>query len=203
MKYFLMLLIGLFYSNITMASSKIIVSDDFLDEDVSQTTSSSDDKILAFNKALGYVDATQCLFDGFYSKLSDKEKLKRVISVNLGEGEKLYYAIIYADYECFGGSGTSNYHLVELSKIGPRLIVESLNKWHSNEYISQNRKFVDFEYGFASRFIDSYEQKGDKLIISNREYDQGDCNNCASLKYQYTFQLPSLKIIEKKFLGKE
>lgn len=145
-------------------------------------------KKTAVKKANMYAEAVHCSSDNTNKNQVFHIKNFSIHHDYLGSGDHAFFVDNHVTYNCMMGSGTHG-HILTLvlpSDAGQLYVAE--------ENVLPN---------INTKFINSYKQQGNKLIIQANEYAEDDPNCCGSLKYEHIFNLSTLKLEKSTFLGKE
>lgn len=182
---------------------------------------STADKKLALEAVKNYATSIACSTTFDKNSESFKTTLKNVYEMDLSatpvEPEPdyatnpEYYAdlggrdyLVYwgGDEGCAAGSGTYSYYLTPVSRMtDTRPFLVDTSNYNIITALYENDATIN------PRFIESVNVKNNIFEVISSNYDDDDCNNCASLRYKYKINYetsPSYgwNLLDTEFLGK-
>ena len=183
---------------------------------------STSDKKLALEAVKNYATSIACNTTFDTNSEDFKTTLKNVYEIDLSatsvEPEPdyatnpEYYAdlggrdyLVYwgGDEGCYGGSGTYSYYITPVSRMtDTKPFTVKTSNYNIVTGLYEDPQTIN------SRFIENVTVKNNIVEVISSDYSDGDCNNCASLRYKYKIiyePYPSSMgwvLLDSEFLGK-
>lgn len=180
---------------------------------------STADKKLALEAVKNYATSIACSTTFDKNSESFRTTLKDVHSINSMNlqdlnpdysaggkhdmGARDYLVHWGGDEGCAGGSGTYSYYVTPVSRMSDtRPFLVNTSNYNIVTALYENQQTIN------PRFIESVAVKNNVVEVTSSDYDNDDCNNCASLRYKYKIiyePYPSSMgwvLLDSEFLGK-
>ncbi len=172
------------------------------------------DKKAALEAVKNYATSIACSTTFDKNSENFKTTLKDVYEVDLSDtpvgsesdytdlGGRDYLVYWGGDEGCAAGSGTYSYYLTPVSRMtDTRPFLVDTSNYNIITALYENDATIN------PRFIESVNVKNNIVEVISSNYDDDDCNNCASLRYKYKINYetsPSYgwNLLDTEFLGK-
>lgn len=124
--------------------------------------------------------------------------LKNTYAIQRDDYEATYYVLWVGDIGCAGGSGTTSWHISQVSRSNyAGFLVQNHTALGSDPSLKFNFRLIS----------DLQKINANKLVLTSADYDEKDANCCPSLNYEYTLEreddYADWKQTGQKFLGKQ